>query len=168
MKKGDQPLELRRCGGDDDWFRLELPAGEKAQVQAAFVHEEGDLVLEAFDPDDSENPLEHSDQSSAEAPGEGLALEAGADAPGTWLLRISGAGADATNFYTLVVQEPQGGGGGGEDDQKDQEQQQEQQQQQQAIDQQMDQLDKKKRRNLEAEKALEELPNVRIPGGKAW
>ena len=168
VKKGDQPLELRRCGGDDDWFRLELPAGEKAQVQAAFVHEEGDLVLEAFDPEDSENPVEHSDQSSAEAPGEGFTLEAGADAPGSWLLRISGASADATNFYSLVVQEPQGGGGGGEDDQKDQEQQQEQQQQQQAIDQQMDQLDKKKRRNLEAEKALEELPNVRIPGGKAW
>ncbi|MFH1529343.1 MAG: VWA domain-containing protein [Pseudomonadota bacterium] len=166
VQKGGQPLELRRCGGDDDWFRLELPAGEKAQVQAVFVHGDGDLLLEAYDPEDTANPVEHSDESSDETPGEGVVLEAGEDAPGTWLLRISGATPDGTNFYTLQIQEPQGGGGGGGDDEKEQQQQQEEQQQ--AIDQQMDQLDQKKRRNLEAEKALEGMPNVRIPGGKAW
>ncbi len=166
LQKGGQPLQLRRCGGDDDWFKLELPAGEKAQVQAAFAHEDGDLVLEAFDPEDPENPVEHSNESSPEQPGEGVVLEAGEDAAGAWLLRVTGATPDATNFYVLQVQEPQGGGGGGGEDQ--QEEQQQQQEQQQAIDQQMDQLDEKKRRNLEAEKALEEMPNVRIPGGKAW
>ncbi len=165
LQKGGQPMELRRCGGDDDWFRLELPAGEKAQVQAAFVHGDGDLVLEAFDVEDTNDPLEHSDESSDEQPGEGVVLEAEEDAPGVWLLRITGATAAATNFYVLQVQEPQGGGGGeGEDEQ----QEQKQEEQQQAIDQQMDQLDQKKRRNLEAEKALEGMPNVRIPGGKAW
>ena len=165
VQKGGQPLELRRCGGDDDWFRLELPAGERAQVQAAFVHADGDLVLEAFDEDDTENPVEHSDESSDEQPGEGLTLEADADAAGVWLLRISGASIDSTNFYQLQVREPQGGGGG-DDEQKEKKEQQ--QQQQQAIDQQMEQLDQQKRRNLEAEKALEEMPNVRIPGGKTW
>jgi len=163
VQKGGQPLELRRCGGDDDWFRLELPAGEKAQVQAAFVHGDGDLLIEAFDPGDTDDPVEHCDESSDEKPGEGLVLEADEDAPGTWLLRVTGATPDATNFYTLQIQEPQGGGGG---DAPEEEQQQEEQQQ--AIDQQMDQLDQKKRRNLEAEKALEGMPNVRIPGGKAW
>ncbi len=165
VQLGSQPLELRRCGGDDDWFRLELPAGKKAQVQAAFVHGDGDLVLEAFDPEDPENPVEHSDESGAEQPGEGVLLEADEEAAGAWLLRVTGATPDATNFYVLQVQEPQGGGGGGGDDEQ---QQQQQQQQQQAIDQQMEQLDQQKRRNLEAEKALEGMPNVRIPGGKAW
>jgi len=161
LQKGGQPLELRRCGGDDDWFRLELPAGEKAQVQTAFVHGEGDLVLEVFDPEDPENPVEHADESSDEQAGEGLTLQAEEEAPGAWLLRVTGATPDATNFYVLQVQEPQGGGG---EDKKDRQQQE----QQRAIDQQMEQLDQQKRRNLEAEKALEGMPNVRIPGGKAW
>ena len=134
-------------------------------MQAAFVHGDGDLVLEAFDPEDPENPVEHSDESGAEQPGEGVLLEADEEAAGAWLLRVTGATPDATNFYVLQVQEPQGGGGGGGDDEQ---QQQQQQQQQQAIDQQMEQLDQQKRRNLEAEKALEGMPNVRIPGGKAW
>jgi len=164
VQKGGQPLELRRCGGDDDWFRLELPAGERAQIQAAFVHADGDLVLEAFDEDDTENPVEHSDDSSDEQAGEGLVLEADAEEAGVWLLRITGARPDTTNFYQLQIQDPQGGGG----DNDKQDDQEEQEQQQQAIDQQMKQLDQQKRRNLEAEKALEEMPNVRIPGGKAW
>ena len=168
VQKGGQPLELRRCGGDDDWFRLELPAGERAQIQAAFVHAYGDLVLEAFDEDDTENPVEHSDESSDEKPGEGLVLEADADEAGVWLLRITGARPDTTNFYQLQVQEPQGGGGGDDKQDEQDDKQQQQEQQQQAIDQQMEQLDQQKRRNLEAEKALEEMPNVRIPGGKAW
>ena len=168
VQKGGQPLELRRCGGDEDWFRLELPAGERAQIQAAFIHADGDLVLEAFDEEDTENPVEHSDESSDEQPGEGLVLEADADEAGVWLLRITGASPDTTNFYQLQVQEPQGGGGGDDKQDEQDEQEKQQQQQQQAIDQQMEQLDEQKRRNLEAEKALEGMPNVRIPGGKAW
>ncbi|MBM4370074.1 MAG: PPC domain-containing protein, partial [Deltaproteobacteria bacterium] len=159
VQNGGEPLSLRRCGGDDDWFRLELPAGESAQVSLAFTHEDGDLVLEAFDPKDLENPVEIGDESAAGKPGEVVALEAPADAAGVWLLRVRGATPDATNFYQLAIQDGQGGGGQGEDQEEEQ---------QQAIDQQMQQLDEQTRDNLEAQKALEEGAALRIPGGKPW
>ena len=117
-----------------------------------------------------------SDNSSPEQGGEGIAVQAESDA--LYYLHVTGP-AEATNFYMLRVETPQPQEGDGDNqqdnedqqDKEEQEQKQEQKQeeeQQKPIEQMMDHLDRQKRPNLEAEKALRAMPNVQAPGGKVW
>jgi|GEM_PF-996841 len=46
---GAAPLSLSVCDGDEDWFLTTLQAGETLQVDAGFLHAEGNLDLFLFD-----------------------------------------------------------------------------------------------------------------------
>ncbi len=41
--------DLTICEGDEDWFRLELPAGTALLIQARFLHSQGDIDLVLLD-----------------------------------------------------------------------------------------------------------------------
>jgi hypothetical protein len=179
QQQGAAPIEhlLRRCPGDDDWFSLALKKDDARQIQIGFEHDKGDLSLSLYK-DEEETAAMTSDTSSPEQGGEGLALQADADA--MYYLHITGP-AEASNFYMLRVEtpEPKQGDGDNQDDEeeqqdeedqkKEQKQEQEQEQEQQKpIEQMMDHLDRQKQPNLEAEKALRAMPNVQAPGGKVW
>ena len=173
LAAGDQPVEhlLRRCPGDDDWFSLELKKDQAVQVQIGFDHERGDLSLTVYR-DDDEAPLITSDRSGPEVHGEGVSLKAEDDA--IFYLHVTGP-AEATNFYQLQVKPPDKQDGDGKDqdkkdqDKKDQDKKEPQEQEQKKpIEQMMDQMDRKKRPNLEAQKALQKFPNAQAPGGKIW
>ena len=161
---------LRRCPGDDDWFSLDVKGGEARKVQIGFDHERGDLSLALFE-GDSDEPAAVSDTSSAAISGEGLALQPEEDT--RYLLKIGAPEADTTNFYQLVV-EPADGDGDKNQDQQDQKEdkeekkKEEKKEQKKPIEQMMDQLDKEKRPNLEAQKQMQQNPNIRAPGGKVW
>ncbi len=164
-----QPIQhlLRRCAGDDDWFKLQLKKGESRQVQIGFEHAKGDLRLEAYK-EGEDAPAVVSDKSSPEQAGEGVALQAAEDT--VFELRITGAD-NVANFYQLTIQPPSEGDGDkdkNQDDQEEEKQNEKQPEQKKPIEQMMDQLDKQKRPNIEAQKALNNAPHVRSPGGKVW
>lgn len=43
------PIETWICAGDEDWFRLDLAAGEELVANLRFSHDDGDLELELLD-----------------------------------------------------------------------------------------------------------------------
>lgn len=164
-----QPIQhlLRRCPGDDDWFKLKLGKGENRKVQIGFEHAKGDLRLEAYK-EGEDAPVVVSDKSGPEQGGEGIALQAAEDT--MFELRVTG-GNEAANFYQLTVQPPSEGDKNQDQnqDQKDEEKkEQKKPEQKKPIEQMMDQLDKQKRPNIEAQKALKNAPHSRSPGGKVW
>ena len=162
-----QPIQhlLRRCAGDDDWFKLQLNKGESRQVQIGFEHAKGDLRLEAYK-EGEDAPAVVSDKSGPEQAGEGIALQAAEDT--VFELRITGEG-EAANFYQLQVQPPSSGDRNQDKQSEDEEKkEQEKPEQKKPIEQMMDQLDKQKRPNIEAQKALKNAPHMRSPGGKVW
>jgi hypothetical protein len=164
---------LRRCPADDDWFSLEVKKDQPMQLQIGFDHDRGDLNIAVFK-DGEDEPVIESDESSAEQPGEGVNLVAEEDT--LFHIRVAGPG-DATNFYHLLVKPPdpqQGDQGDNKEDQekeeKDQEKKEEEKKEEEKkpIEQMMDQMDKEKRPNLEAQKMLQGMPNIQAPGGKVW
>jgi len=159
---------LRRCPGDDDYFKLSLKKGEQQQVQIAFEHAKGDLKLQVYKGDDAA-PAVESDKSGPDQQGEGVMLSASEDT--TFTLRVTGAD-DVTNFYQLTVQPPKPGDGNKDQDKKDQDKKdqdkKEEQKQQKPIEQMMKELDQQKQPNIEAQKALQNAPHLQSPGGKIW
>ena len=163
---------LRRCGGDDDWFKLVVKPDAPQQVQIEFQHDKGDLSLHLYEEGKKEPTLE-SNKSSGVVNGEGVVLAPAKET--TYLIRVSGLG-DASNFYRLSVQPPENQGGQNnqdnkDDQKKDEEKKQEQQPQeekkdQKPIEQAMDQLDKQKRPNIEAQKAVQ--GQAPMATGKPW
>ena len=98
----------------------------------------------------------------------------------TFHVRVSGPD-DATNFYHLLVKPPDPQQGNQDQDQnQDQEKKEEEKKEEEKkeeekkeeekkpIEQMMDQMDKEKRPNLEAQKMLQGMPNIQAPGGKVW
>jgi len=169
---GRQQQLLRRCPGDDDWFLLRLRKEEQVEIRASFDHDKGDLKLELYEGEE-ETPAAVSNQSSADRPGEGLRVGAPEDTD--YYLRITGDD-EVTNFYQLSIAPPQGQQGDSpneeeqekEQEKEDKQEEKQEKEQKKPIEQMMDQLDRQKRPNLEAQKALKGLPNVQTPGGKAW
>ena len=171
---------LRRCPGDDDWFQLDLKKDQSVEVSASFEHAKGDLALELYE-DKGDKPVLESNKSGPAQNGEGIRIAADQDK--RYLLRVTGA-PDATNFYMLKVAPPSPDKDQDKKDQdkkdqdkkdqdkKDQDKKdqdkKDQEPQKKPIEQMMDQMDQQKQRNLEAEKALRNLPNARVPGGKPW
>ncbi|MBM4355151.1 MAG: tetratricopeptide repeat protein [Deltaproteobacteria bacterium] len=169
---------LRRCPGDDDWFSLDLKKGQSVEASISFEHAKGDLKLELYE-DDDDKPLVESDKSSDQQNGEGLRF--GAEEDTHYLLRVTGP-AGATNFYMVKVAPPSPDQDKKDQDKKDQEKKdqdkkeqekkdqdkKEQEPRKKPIEQVMDQMDQQKQKNLEAERALRNLPNARVPGGKPW
>jgi hypothetical protein len=49
LTSGSDLSSLRLCGGNDDWFRLELGAGDVVDALVSFTHANGDLDLQAYD-----------------------------------------------------------------------------------------------------------------------
>ena len=163
---------LRRCPSDDDWFSLEVKKDQPLQLQIGFDHDRGDLNIAVFK-EGEEKPVIESDESSAEQPGEGVNLAAEEDS--LYHIRVSGRG-EATNFYHLLVKPPDPQQGNQGDNQEDQEKEEKEEQKKEEkkeeekkpIEQMMDQMDKEKRPNLEAQKMLQGMPNIQAPGGKVW
>jgi hypothetical protein len=45
---------LTACSGDDDWYSIELWVGDTLELDANFVHSEGDIDIYLFDPSESQ------------------------------------------------------------------------------------------------------------------
>ncbi|GEM_PF-5744109 len=172
---GEAPIEmfLRRCEMDDDWFWLVVKPDAPQQVQIAFQHDKGDLALQVFE-DGQDEPLLESNQSSGAQNGEGVVLAPAEETK--YLIKVTG-GADQSNFYKLTVSPPQNNDQNGqnneenEDDKEQQDkekkdQEEQKQEEKKPIEQAMDQLDKEKRPNIEAQKEMRE--NMPTATGKPW
>ena len=67
--------ELKLCPGDQDWYRLEVPAGTFLTVDARFEHDEGDLELQLY----LDDGITLVDQSRSTTDNERVELEVGTD-----------------------------------------------------------------------------------------
>lgn len=191
---GAEPMQflLRRCPGNDDWYKLTVKKDAPQQVQIEFQHEKGDLSLSVFE-EGKKDPVLESNKSNGSQNGEGAVLAPSKDT--TYLLKVTGANPDASNFYRLAVQPPENQNGDKKDqdkdkkdqdkdkkdqdkdkkdqDKKDQDKkekekkdQQKKEEEKKPIEQAMDQLDKQKQQNIEAQKALQgQVPSA---PGKPW
>lgn len=72
---GPRYSDLRLCPGDQDWFRLDVPAGTLLTVDARFTHREGDLELQLY----LEDGRTVVDQSRSTTDNERVELEVGTD-----------------------------------------------------------------------------------------
>lgn len=85
---------LRICSGEEDWFVLE-PADTGHSVIVAFLHAEGDLDLELYDPDGEQVAFSNGSADEEE-------VTVGPD-PAAAYLRVFGYN-NATNEYTLRIE----------------------------------------------------------------
>ena len=93
--------DLILCPGDEDWFAVEVPAGEALEARIKFDHDQGDLELELLDAQ-----LDLVDSSSGAGDGEIVRIEqVGADA--VFYVRIYGSGGAGAD-YQLEIRNPGG------------------------------------------------------------
>jgi hypothetical protein len=95
----DLPLDSRQasvCQDDEDWFSLELRAGDTVRAQFIFSHDRGDLDAALYD-----NHQRLVDYAATATDNE--VLEFTAPQAGTWRLQIFGY-LGATNDYNLLVE----------------------------------------------------------------
>jgi hypothetical protein len=90
---------LRLCGGNDDWFRVNLAAGEILDATLSFTHANGNLDLEAYAPGGTTR-LAQSATSAMGVNEEKVQIQAGA--AGAYLLRVFAA-AGVANTYDLAA-----------------------------------------------------------------
>lgn len=92
--------DLAICGGNDDWYVVELRQGERLRVQLDISAAAGDLDLGLFD--EAGGVL-----ATSAGTGDREVVEALAERDGTWRLRVYGF-ADAAGSYTLSVERTTG------------------------------------------------------------
>jgi hypothetical protein len=88
--------DLTICAGDEDWFRLEVPAGTLLSATATHAAQEGDLDLYLYGSDGT-TPLDSAETSSKEE-----TVEANILSGGTHYLKVAGF-QGASNSYNLSV-----------------------------------------------------------------
>lgn len=99
MVTSGTPLRaLRACGGNDDWFRISLAAGDVLEAVAAFNMANGDLTLEAYGPGGTTRIA----QAPPNPGGTSKRLTADASTAGTYYVRVAAA-ASVNNTYDLTV-----------------------------------------------------------------
>lgn len=96
--------ELKACPGDQDWYRLDVPAGTYLTVDARFRHADGDLDLELYLP----NGRTIIDQSRTVTDNERLELEVGTDLTLFARVFFAAPGVNAVP-YELIVARDAGG-----------------------------------------------------------
>ncbi len=160
-----EPVGMKACPGDADWYKLSIPKNEGKVVAVVFDPERAPLEAELYD-------AEAKSVARARAGKQGLQLTRDPDAadddaePRSYLLRVH-ATEDRENTYSVQIQPDDQGGDDDKQDQQDQDKQdqqdqdkQDQQQQPQPQpqaqvdpDQLIDQLDKQNK-NPQLERAL--------------
>lgn len=88
--------QARVCQEDEDWYSLELRAGDRIRAQVAFSHNLGDLDAALYDP--QQRLVNYAATAT-----DNETLEFTAPQGGTWRLQIFGY-QGATNDYTLLVE----------------------------------------------------------------
>lgn len=87
------------CQNFDDWYALELQAGDYVQAEIRFRHSSGDLDLEAYAPDCQRRLALSRSSTDREA------VELLADEPGTYRLRVLYFPPESgSNIYRLTVE----------------------------------------------------------------
>ena len=90
--------DLRIVNTDDDWFGLSLNSGDIIDVSIYFSHGEGDLELELYDPNDSNNPRNGSYSFDNEEK-----IIYTMDISGDWRIRVFHAFGDSRVYYNLDI-----------------------------------------------------------------
>ena len=90
---------LQICPGSDDWFRVELQAGDFLTVQTSFLHRFGDLRLELYEglPGEGSMPVAVSDSDD-----DGELVSLVVERNGEFFLRVWG-GENVQNEYDLAI-----------------------------------------------------------------
>lgn len=91
----DVPVSGSVCSGDDDWFSLPAVSGQLVTAIVDFVHVDGDLDIQLFDP-----AGEMVDVSNGVVDGEAITWTA--ESTGTFLLAVYGFN-DAQNDYSVLM-----------------------------------------------------------------
>ena len=89
-------IDLRICPTNDDWFTFQVAAGSQIQIDATFIHQDGDIDLELYDP----NEVEVADSGSIF---DNEKISCTALATGMYAVRVHLFGPGDGNFYDLDI-----------------------------------------------------------------
>ncbi len=186
-----EPMLLRRCPDNDDWFEVMASGDERRVVTALFDHESGDLALELYD--SKQQLVGESDQSSAQMGGEALVLpEVPEEDEVPYYVRVT-SHVNESNFYLLELRAPDADPDAPDDERDEQDEQDERDEQDRqderderdeqdrqderderdeqdeldAMREEMEKLDRNPR-NLEAERARRTSPLGNARPTKPW
>jgi hypothetical protein len=84
---------------DEDWFRVELPAGQSGELSVVYQGDAQGVVLTAWQEEDGE-VVQREAEVRAEVFGQVLSLPAG-DQAQSWFVKVSAGDADVTQSYLL-------------------------------------------------------------------